>query len=1052
MPKTKAKAKARALLSKHLVLNSFMCDLFGMKSFKDFKELLNPRNMQGVPEGFDEEGRSFIFYALKAHSQSIKISIDKLEEYDANIRGYVKHIAERRDRPIKLKYFQYLAVLFTEIYLDKFFSDPTKFLRDLNGYASSLEGNEFFFSRGDLRKLAFWMATGSGKTLLLHINFLQFMRYNHGVHALDFDNILLITPSETLSNQHINEMRLSNVNCGMWNDLNRGYFSDSLGKNVVKVLDIHKFTEEKKGSGVTVGIEEFGNKNLVFVDEGHKGSGGTRWRSFREFVAQEGFTFEYSATFGQAIATATKNAEKSGLLEEYSKCILFDYSYRYFYNDGYGKDYRILNLKQSVYSDAGDTLLLANALTFYEQKLLFDNPPSRLNLKDYNIEPPLWIFVGSKVRGKKEESDILKVVQFLDRLLKNEDNWAVETIQHILDGHSNLLDDQDRDLFSHDYPEKKLQYLRDQDGLTANSIYEDMLKRVFYVSGPAPLHLVNLKGIEGEIGLKAGASEDYFGVINIGDVRSFLKLAEKKGFNYFEHELARSLFNDIESPSSLVNVLVGAKKFIEGWNSWRVSNMGLLNIGKKEGSQIIQLFGRGIRLRGKEFSLKRSSAFEGSPPQYLQILETLNIFGLEANYMEQFREHLRDEGIDDDMLEIPLEIKIEDDFLDKGLVVPKMDIPRFKDDDLFVITGDEDISISVDLNPKVETLNSLDENGIRTMRDNRPSSINKEFLASLNWESIYFRLIEYRFERGWNNMAISIDVLQKIMGRDCYTLYCPKNFVSPSKFEELSLTEDVVISVLKKYLREIYNKHRRLWGQKNVEIAELTRDNDNLNFEKFTLKVEESKPFVLAEVKQLVKDKLNEIRGGDFSGNYISNVYFDRHLYQPLLVESAKVSISPSGLNDGEKLFVEDLKRFYLNNPSLFDGKEVFLLRNLPKRGVGFYENSSFFPDFIIWVKSGEKQNLIFVDPHGTTHMYPGLEDEKILLAERIKDIEMSLHKISGGEHLYLDSFIISVSPYQEVKGRFGDKPKDILEKKHLLFQHDDSHYIDKIFRVIENT
>lgn len=31
----------------------------------------------------------------------------------------------------------------------------------------------------------------------------------------------------------------------------------------------------------------------------------------------------------------------------YTKNILFDYSYRYFYEDGYGKDYRIFNLPKS---------------------------------------------------------------------------------------------------------------------------------------------------------------------------------------------------------------------------------------------------------------------------------------------------------------------------------------------------------------------------------------------------------------------------------------------------------------------------------------------------------------------------------------------------------------------------------------------------------------------------------------------------------------------------------------------------------------------------------
>ena len=34
--------------------------------------------------------------------------------------------------------------------------------------------------------------------------------------------------------------------------------------------------------------------------------------------------------------------------------------------------------------------------------------------------------------------------------------------------------------------------------------------------------------------------------------------------------------------------------------------MGLMNVGKGEGAQIIQLFGRGVRLKGYDLSLKRS--------------------------------------------------------------------------------------------------------------------------------------------------------------------------------------------------------------------------------------------------------------------------------------------------------------------------------------------------------------------------------------------------------------------------------------------------------------
>ena len=34
------------------------------------------------------------------------------------------------------------------------------------------------YEESDLKKLAFWMATGSGKTLLMHMNYRQYLHYN----------------------------------------------------------------------------------------------------------------------------------------------------------------------------------------------------------------------------------------------------------------------------------------------------------------------------------------------------------------------------------------------------------------------------------------------------------------------------------------------------------------------------------------------------------------------------------------------------------------------------------------------------------------------------------------------------------------------------------------------------------------------------------------------------------------------------------------------------------------------------------------------------------
>ena len=112
-----------------------------------------------------------------------------------------------------------------------------------------------------------------------------------------------------------------------------------------------------------------------------------------------------------------------------------------------------------------------------------------------------------------------------------------------------------------------------------------------------------------------------------------------------------------------MNVLIGSRKFMEGWDSFRVASMGLLNIGKGEGSQIIQLFGRGVRLWGKDRSLKRSSALPtDSTPPHIRLLETLNVFGVRANYMAQFRKYLKQEGIETDFEEISLPVRIQKNF------------------------------------------------------------------------------------------------------------------------------------------------------------------------------------------------------------------------------------------------------------------------------------------------------------------------------------------------------------------------------------------------------
>ena len=134
----------------------------------------------------------------------------------------------------------------------------------------------------------------------------------------------------------------------------------------------------------------------------------------------------------------------------------------------------------------------------------------------------------------------------------------------------------------------------------ADDIYDGILSALFHskISG-AQLHIDIQKGGAEEIGLRVG-NAPYFGVISVGDAKELGKLLQTAGFLCEVKAFGTaSLFATINSQDSTINILIGSKKFTEGWSSWRVSAMGLMNVGRSEGSEVIQLFGRGVRCLGQ---------------------------------------------------------------------------------------------------------------------------------------------------------------------------------------------------------------------------------------------------------------------------------------------------------------------------------------------------------------------------------------------------------------------------------------------------------------------
>ena len=1063
-PRSRANNRPQVPFAYKLVLNQWLLSLFHVTRFEDLAEHLRNEAL----EGLDENNVHHFHHALTAQLFNLtQLPTELLLEYDQNIVTHTQRLNERRitrcETPLVWKYFQYLTLLFTEIYIDRYFRDPKALLAALNAQVAAYNAEKPEADKiaplddgaeawPQLNKLAYWSATGSGKTLLMHANILQYQHAleKHG-RRRELNRILLLTPNEGLSQQHLREFEAAGITAELFNKDGRGLFTG----HAVEILEITKLRDEMGEK--TMAIDAFEGNNLVLVDEGHRGASSGEegvWMRFRNALCEKGFSFEYSATFGQAVKGKPK------LTELYAKSTVFDYSYRYFYGDGFGKDYQILNLDEGTQEHHLELYLVACLLSFFQQQRLHHDHDA--TFRPFNIEKPLWIFVGGSVTATlatRDASDIVEILQFLARYVADRAG-SIQRIERVLN--TGLETASGKNLFA-----GRFTYLNTC-GLSPAQVFEETLATLFNAPGGGQLYVENLKGATGEVALRLGAENEAFGVINVGDDAKLVKLCEANGLSTGDREFSGSLFHEINKAHSTVNLLIGSKKFTEGWSSWRVSTMGLMNVGKGEGAQIIQLFGRGVRLKGygDPWSLKRiakSQLPEGvDRPKHISLLETLGIFGIHADYMAQFRDFLEEEGlpINDDRIEFLLPVI-------KNLGTQKLRTIRLKKTINGVSTefGDafrklapvptlakpdpvrdrsteylQKNQVVLNWYPKIQAMKSGGLVGGDADAVPNETHLGSRHVAFLDLDRLYFELERFKAERGWYNLNLTRQGIVALLGdQSWYRLQIPAEELSFDSFEKLRLWGEIAGSLLKKYTERYYTFRKREWELPHLEYRDLGGDDPNFLCVKespdngyYRILIERSQEEIVAKLEELkAAIEKGDLKPWEFRG--MRAIWFGKHLYEPLLyLDTNIVEIRPAPLNKGERQFVEDLKAFHDHSHSFFANKELYLLRNLSKgRGVGFFEAGNFHPDFILWLLVGDKQHVIFVDPKGIRNI--GKDDLKIQFYEDIKKIEQRL----GDPKVVLDSFIVSNTPSHTMK-MFWGMDKNAMNERHILFQEED--------------
>ncbi len=1061
-----------------LVLNAWMIEQFGYgalpktSSKPPIRELTH--SLEKIAEGFGEDGLHRFYHAFKAALPTASaVQCDVLLRYEENIVAHTARLNAGRHRKIAWKYFQWLTLLFVERYLDRLFNDRFQLLDDLNAFvvrfnawriSRGFAGNIDPFTLQELNKVCLQNATGSGKTLLMHANLLQFRHHAFAANRLaDYSRALLLTPNEDLTAQHLRELDESGIR-------SQRFVADLLATAgadlaTVDALELSKLGEADKEK--TVAVRNFGDSNLLLVDEGHVGLGSDEETGFmarRDALSAKGFVFEYSATFAQAVKAANNEA----VTQAYAKSVLFDYSYRYFYEDGYGKDYQVFNLKNARF-DASHTerlYLTASLLSYYQQLRVFDEQHSVL--AEFNLEKPLWVFVGASVnkvvggsqQDKKTSTDVVKIVQFLADFL-HEWQQSEQDIQQVLNGA--LVDGNGSDLFATTFGYLKEKRLA---GESPARLHQDIQSRLFGEGGL--LRLSRLSGETAEIRLHTGDAIKPFGLINVGDAPGLMKSLEKcSNVQVEESQFATgTLFGEISSTASPVNVLIGSRKFIAGWDCWRVSTLGLMNIGRSEGSQIIQLFGRGVRLKGKDWSLKRSGALPHvCPPRHIQFVETLGVFGVKADYMQEFQQMLADEGLpgNERRVERSIPMNVVYDF-GKHLMVLA---PRIKKADgreydfaldapLPVLAAKvpdklKKTPVTVDCYSRFQVIvaGGVQNDGVAKNKNR----LTGEHLAFVDWDVMWLELERYKRLRGWTHLVIGKADLPKLFDPDnhgWYTLLIQPEQMAV-RWENIAIWRRVVVELLKRYVEAFYKHHMKAFFEPRQELKPLTADHANLLVEPYKLSVETSEKQLLHDITMLeaaIKDATG-IVPNDSNSSSLHAAVSRMQLLAPLLhvKEGSKIAVTPVPLNDSEFDFVRDLHQYMesAQGKARLVGTEVFLLRNKARGGgIGFFEAGAFYPDFILWVLRNGRQHVAFVEPHGLIHETEhGL---KLMFYKAIKDIEDRVNH-DRSEYITLDSFIASTTLMSDLQWGDDWKTLDDFSRRHVLMMKDEQvGYLERMF------
>lgn len=800
--------------------------------------------------------------------------------------------------------------------------------------------------QNQINRSSFWMATGSGKTIVM-IKLISILSELILQNKIPKKSIMLLAPNDKILTQFKSQIQSFNnfnekvITARELKDFEKRDFEGNIFNDTILYIARSDLLETEENVGKDSKAKRINYKNFlqkegwyILLDEAHKGDSKDSVRkSYFNTLARglgennlelsqndfsRGYIFNFSATFDDDIDLTT---------------CAFNYNLERFNSDGYGKNIAVLDSDSPEKIERIiESFILFTAIKLSKEKLFEEYDLSNKDKKEKLIyHNPLIITVSDKVNT--EDAGVKIYFEAILKILKEDFN-----IKNIV---SNLIDKlKSAELY---FGNSKLgkEFFKIMENINS----EEVRKSVFYSNEISKVEACKIRGNDKEIAFKSKNATKPFLLLNIGNIREWEKeYIAKLGVESGE-DLSQSYFDSINADTSPINIMMGSKVFNEGWDSNRVNIISFINIGSRNAKKyVLQTIGRGVRI--EPFSNFRQRFhkrdIEYNKKEYLKEfcdgLETLFIMATDS---EAIREILK--GIESFKTINSIKgFKINKDF--EPLLVPqykdgknlnkiyKMSKIDFENINEYIESFDEDVLL---LNEGIER-EDLGFSAIQKIKNKRDIEIvgDMENLQPQN----AIKMIDNFFHSYGKELKEFKNLTDEI-----------------SHFEKFSSDLDLTI------IDEINKKIKELVNSGEIKSEEELKSDLKLN--KITLE----------EYTEAIKSNAKNIKKQEIYG-YELNAELSKHYYNPLIIdEKNKGNILYAIRHKSEKEFLKDLQSYLSKtNNKLKNYKWHFcrLVENVDNIFIPYFDEKSqeirnFYPDFIFWIKKNEEFIILFIDPKG---------------------------------------------------------------------------------------